>query len=205
MARSELGVAPFTLPGVALMEVVAATAIFFIAAMFVMDGLNSSLKAVRYARIEADAADLAVTVLSEVQMGLLQIKNEGPSPFDETLFPGWTWELAVSGIEDLGDLPDLKHVEVIVRQTEEGFVYRTGQLVWDDPAEQTAGVTSSGLSLPGAGTGAPSGDPPNGAPEAPMRTGGAADSTGRGPTGAATRREESSGFGGDFGTPRRSR
>ena len=125
--------------GIALMEVVAALSIFFIAAVFVMDGLNASLRAVHRARVEADAADLAVTVLSDVQLGQLKIKSEPPKPVDEKLFPGWTWELAVSPVDDLNDVPLLKRVEVIIRNTSEKYTYRMAQLVWDDPAEQSGG------------------------------------------------------------------
>ena len=121
--------------GVALLEVVIAMALFFMAAMFVMDGLNSSLRAVRSAQIQADAADLATTILADIQIGILEIKNDGPFAVNEELYPGWTYELVVGGIEDLPDLPLLKRVEVVVRNLPERFTYRTTQLVWDDAAQ----------------------------------------------------------------------
>lgn len=118
--------------GVALLEVVVALSIFFMAAMFVMDGLNSSLRAVHRAQVEADAADLAATILADIQIGILEIKNDGPFIVNEELYPGWTYEVVVTGIDDLPDLPLLKRVEVIVRNDPEEFTYRTTQLIWDD-------------------------------------------------------------------------
>jgi hypothetical protein len=123
--------------GVALLEVVLALAIFFITATFVLDGLNASLRSVQRAELEAQAADISATVLSEVQMGLRQIRNEPPTPYDEELYPGWTWELVVTGVEDLPDLPLLKRVELVVRNASVGVVHRLTQLVWDDLAEET--------------------------------------------------------------------
>ncbi len=124
----------------ALLEVVLALGLFFMTAMFVMDGLNSSLKAVQEAKLEADAADLAVSVFSHVQLGLLDVANQGPTPFDEELYPGWTWQLEVGGVEELPDQTRLKRVELILRNESSRLVHRTTQWIFDDIPEMTGSL-----------------------------------------------------------------
>jgi hypothetical protein len=66
---------------VVLLEVVIALALFFGAAVVVLVGLHSSVVAARKLRLEARGADLAVTLLSELQMGQLAVEDAGPDAY----------------------------------------------------------------------------------------------------------------------------
>jgi len=119
--------------GAVLMEVVIAMSLFFVGAVFVMDGLNGALRGVGRIKLEADAADLAVTTFSEVQMGLTPLESVGPVGVAYEGSEGWTYELIVSGLEDTFDMPQLKKLEIVVRNEAGEFAYRTTHLIWDNP------------------------------------------------------------------------
>lgn len=116
-----------------LLEVVLGLALFFITAVFVMDGLSASLRAVDKARLDSTAADLTVTVMSEIQLGLVPMQDEGPHPFDRLGYEQWTWEIVVMELDDLTQFPQLKQVEAIIRNDDEQFTHRKSQLMWEDP------------------------------------------------------------------------
>ncbi len=122
--------------GAVLMEVVFALSLFFVGAVFVMNGLNGALRGVGTIRLEADAADLAVTTFSEVQMGLTPLQSVGPVGVAYAGSEGWTYELVVSGVEDAFDLPQLKRLEIVVRNEAGEFAYRTTHLMWENPNPQ---------------------------------------------------------------------
>lgn len=124
--------------GAVLMEVVFALSLFFVGAVFVMNGLNGALRGVNTIKLEADAADLAVTTFSEVQMGLTPLQSVGPVGVAYAGSEGWTYELVVSGIEDTLDLPQLKKLEIVVRNEAGEFAYRTTHLMWENPNPQPA-------------------------------------------------------------------
>lgn len=131
--------------GAVLMEVVIAISLFFVAGIFVMDGLNSAIRGVNTIRLEADAADLAVTTLSEVQMGLTPLESVGPVGVAHAGAEGWTYELVVEPLEDLLDLPQLKKLQVVVRNEANDFTLRTTHLVWDNPNPPAASGIPAGL------------------------------------------------------------
>lgn len=126
--------------GVALLEVVAAIAIFFVTGLFVLDGLTSSLRAVREAQLKADAADLGCSVMSAIHIGLAEIRNEGPVEYDPISYPGWTLQVVVTEPMGFAEYPLLRQVEVIVRNESEGFTHRLLEFVTDDEAEETGGT-----------------------------------------------------------------
>jgi len=144
-----------------LLEVVLALSLFVMTTSFVLTGLNASIKSVTQTRIEAEAADLAVTALSQVQMGLYEMVDTGPEAFDAQNLEAWTWQMIVTDLEDRQDLPQLKQVQIIIAH-EQGYEHRLLHLVWDDPnKQQGTGETDgtqpeisgapSGGALPGAG------------------------------------------------------
>jgi len=150
--------------GSILMEVVIALSLFFVAGVFIMDGLNSSIRGVSTIKLEADATDLAVTTFSEVQMGLTPLENAGPVGVAFAGAEGWTYELIVEPVEELTDMPQLKRVHVVVRNDANAFTYRTTHLVWDNPnpPQQMEEQLQSGLAgdiLGGAGAAAGGGAP----------------------------------------------
>lgn len=119
--------------GSVLLEVVLAIALFFMTATFVMSALNGSLSAVRTAQLDADAGDLAVTVLSEVQLGLIPLNNDGPVPIELKGYEGWTWQLTVNDEQSTAQIADLKQIEIRLRHEAEDYTHRTSHLIWNNP------------------------------------------------------------------------
>ena len=136
MKRRNKGCRSARSSGVALLEVVLAITIFALTALFVLAGLSSSMDAVGRARIEADAEDAAATVLSRLRMGAFPLQSAPPTPIHEEYFPGWTYELVVTGLEETQDWPTLKRVEVILRNEELSFTHRIHQRMLDEPLEE---------------------------------------------------------------------
>ena len=182
--------------GSVLLEVVIAASLFFIAGIFVMDGLNSAIRGVGTIKLEAEAMDLAVTTFSEVQMGLTPLQSVGPVGVAFSGAEGWTYELIVTGLEDAQDMPQLKKLEIIVRNEANTFTHRTTHLIWDNPNPQPAvpGVDQipSDLAgqIPGGTAGLPSDLPGGGAGTGTLGggagTGGTRPGAGRGNGGDAT-------------------
>jgi len=110
-----------------LLEVVIALALFFGAAVVVLVGLHSGVVAARKLRLEARAADLAVTLLSELQMGQLAVEDAGPEAYDEEALADWTWQVVTGDVEDtwdLEDIPPMKRVEILIACPRRAFTYR---------------------------------------------------------------------------------
>ena len=128
--------------GAALLEVIAAVMIAVIAAAFVLDAVRVAVQTVHRGELEATAADLAAIVLSDVQMSPEPARNEPPRALppraetDPELFPGWTFELVVTPIEELPELVNLKRIEVIVRNDQQRFTHRLWQWILDEPEAQ---------------------------------------------------------------------
>ena len=67
--------------GSVLLEVVLALALFVGAATVISTGLNASVQAVYRLRQSTHAANLAISVLSELQMHIRPVAAAGPEPF----------------------------------------------------------------------------------------------------------------------------
>ena len=101
--------------GVILMEVILALALFMAAGAVVFGALSASANAVNDLRLQAQAADLAVTKLSEIQMGLLEAIDDGPNAFTEEGLEEWTWQIVTASMEDEPfAAAELKQVEIII-------------------------------------------------------------------------------------------
>ena len=197
--------------GSVLLEVVIATSLFFVAGIFVMDGLNSAIRGVSTIKLEAEAMDLAVTTFSEVQMGLTPLQSVGPVGVAFSGAEGWTYELIVSPLEDAMDMPQLKKLEIIVRNEANDFTHRTTHLMWDNPNPLPAvpGVdqipSDLASQIPGGDLGLPSDLPTGGAGAGALGggagTGGTRPTTGRGSAPDATPRFPPAGNGGNPRTP----
>src|SRR5258708_4398278 len=84
--------------GAVLLEVILALVLFVAAAAVLTSGLSSSLDGVERLRLNTHAADLAVTVLSELQLGIKSLALSGPQQFEAPL-DAWTWELVASPVQ----------------------------------------------------------------------------------------------------------
>lgn len=125
--------------GTVLLEVVLALALFVAAATIITSGMNASVQAVHKLRLNTHAMNLAISVMSEVQMHARPLSSVGPEPF-EPPFEKWSWTLEVNDLESGPlDTDAMKKVEVIVRNNEEGVVHRLTQLFRAaDVAEESA-------------------------------------------------------------------
>ncbi len=114
--------------GMVLLEVVLASGLFAMTAMAVVAGLHSCFQSLGKMRLESQAADLAITKVSEVHVGLLPPEDDGPNEYeeDETLVD-WTWEIVTEELEiELEtDAPPMIQVQVIVRHIPSGYTYST--------------------------------------------------------------------------------
>jgi type II secretory pathway pseudopilin PulG len=115
--------------GAVLLEVLLALGLFVFAAAVVSSGLNAAVDRTLRLRAQTHALDLAVSVLSEIELGLRPGVAGGPEPF-EPPFEQWTWELeAVPQSFGTDDLSGLQQVTVIVRGGEPPAVQRLATIV----------------------------------------------------------------------------
>jgi len=133
--------------GAVLLEVVLALVLFVAAATIIGSALNTSANGVERLRLSVHAADLATSVLSELQIGSRNAGDGSPEPFAPP-FDTWMWQVTTLPVEEVtqpgssttgtaGGLQSglsatdagLVKVEVTVRDTESDFVYRLSQIM----------------------------------------------------------------------------
>jgi hypothetical protein len=108
--------------------VVLSVAIFVAVAAVGLMSLSACVRAVGRLQLEAEAADLAVTVLSEVQMGVLEATDTGPESFDPPQ-DDWTWQIVIQELDVARDVAPMRRVEVVIAHPGRGFVYRLAGLL----------------------------------------------------------------------------
>ena len=112
-----------------LLEVVLALVLFAAAAAIIGGGIHSAIHGVERQKLNAHAVNLAISVISEIQMGLRTLESVGPEPF-ESPFDHWTWQLVFASTEtETGETSALTAVEVIVRHDEPPLVHRLTQVL----------------------------------------------------------------------------
>ena len=132
--------------GAVLLEVVLALVLFVAAAAILSGGLSSSLDGIERLRLQAHAADLAVSVLSELQLGIKTLALGGPQPF-ETPLESWTWEAVSTPVQtEPDDTSPFKKIEVIIRHDEPALVYRLSQVLQFDAAQTNRSDRLPGIS-----------------------------------------------------------
>jgi hypothetical protein len=109
-----------------LLEIVFSLTLFVAAGATVIGGLNWSNRSVGAMRVGAHAADLAVSVLSRIQAGEIELKDDGPNPA-EYPHEDWTWQVVTSEVDVLEGMPEMVEVQVIVTNAEKPFTYRLVQ------------------------------------------------------------------------------
>ena len=150
--------------GAMLLEVVLALGLFVMTAVFVLDGMTSATRAVSRARMDAAAADLAISIMSEVEIGTILMVDAGPTDFEMVGYEGWTWEVVFNALPDYAELTQLLQCEVIVRHESESVIHRMSQILWDHP-DRGLGEEGEGDLLDGLDAGSlPAGLPGGGLP-----------------------------------------
>jgi hypothetical protein len=130
-----------------LLEVVLALALFVGAATIISTGINASVQAVYRLRLETQAGNLAISLISEMQMHARPIAPAGPEPF-EPPFTNWNFRIAINQTEGgTSESEALVPVEVIINHLEEPVVYRLTQLF---RAAETGSGSNTNLATGGA-------------------------------------------------------
>lgn len=125
--------------GAVLLEVLLALGLFVFTAAVVSSGLNAAVERTLRLRAQTHALDLAVSVLSEIQMGVRLPQPAGPEPFEDP-FEEWTWEIAaVPYTFGTEDSVGLQQITVVVRGEAPPTVQRLTEIV-----ASPAGVPESG-------------------------------------------------------------
>ena len=127
LRQSEPG--PGWVSGTVLLETLAALALLVGAAAVITAALNSSIQSVDRLRAKTHAADLAITLMSEIQLGIKPSVTTSPQRFDPP-FEDWTWEVASGG--DEGEIAHSKRfelIEVVVRREDPAITHRLGQVI----------------------------------------------------------------------------
>ena len=115
--------------GAVLFEVVLALVLFSFAAIIIANSFSSSLRSVDRMRYDLDAANLAISTLSEIELGIKPVETSPPTEF-EVPFEKWTWQIETTKPnEDLNMGGGLTLVEVIVLNEELGRETRIARMI----------------------------------------------------------------------------
>lgn len=113
----------------ALLEVLLAVALFVAAAAVMTVALNASLSSLNRQRLSLQAANLASSVLAEVQLGIRPLETTGRVTM-EPPFAEWSMEMVVTPTESAGgESTGQARVEVIIRHQTESSVQRLAQVM----------------------------------------------------------------------------
>ena len=131
--------------GVVLLEVIIALALFAAAAAVISGSFRACASSVDRLRIQAVADDLAVSLLSEMQLGLIEPVDDGPYDYGEP-YEDWSWEIVTSDLNDVIDTegPLMMRVEIVIRHADGNCTRRLRYLVpatlepEDEPADEPA-------------------------------------------------------------------
>jgi len=115
--------------GVVLFEVILALVLFSFAAIIIANSFSSSLRSVDRMRNDLDASNLAISTLSEIELGIKPLETSPPTEFEEP-FEKWTWQIeATKPNEDLDIGGGLTLIEVIVVNEELGRETRIARMI----------------------------------------------------------------------------
>jgi len=117
--------------GSVLLEVILAVVLFAGAAVVIGIGLKAAMDGSERLRLNTHAGNLAVSVMSELQMGIRSLADTGPEAFGPP-FEGWVWEIAATPWtqqQSESTANNLTQVEVIVRYEPTEFVHRFAQVM----------------------------------------------------------------------------
>ena len=101
--------------GVVLFEIVLALVLFTLSVTIISSSYSASLRSIDRMRAELDGANLAISTLTEIQLGLKPMETTPPTEF-EPPFEKWSWQVEVTEpSEDLDMGGGLSLIEVIIR------------------------------------------------------------------------------------------
>jgi len=119
-----------------LLEVVLSAGLFTMTALAVLTSLSSCFRSLGNMRLESQAADLAISKVSEVHIGILPPEDDGPNEYEEDeSLADWTWEIVTEEVELDVELegPQLLQVQVVITYVPSGYTYSTRFLTPEPP------------------------------------------------------------------------
>ena len=135
------------LSGGVLLEVLMALALILGAASVITGGLQSAVDSVERMRNNLHGVTLAVSVISQIQMGVITAESVEGTQFEEP-FQDWSYDLEteevsteVMDLEGNGlELPQIRKVEVAVHNPEGKIVKRLSQYILYKESEDSSSV-----------------------------------------------------------------
>jgi general secretion pathway protein I len=113
-------------PGITLLEVLIAMAIFLIALGAISRLIDLGMENASDASYQSDAVRLAQSKMAEVEAGVLAPDSSSGGGFDEE--PGWTWQLQ----SEQASIPNLFTITVTVnRDVGRKVIFKLSQMVMD--------------------------------------------------------------------------
>ena len=115
--------------GAVLFEVVLALVLFTFSVTIISSSFSASMRSVDRMRMELDEANLAISTLAEIELGLKPMESAPPTEF-EPPFEKWSWQVEVTEpSEDLDMGGGLSLVEVIIQSEEYGRETRLARMI----------------------------------------------------------------------------
>ena len=127
------------LRGAVLLEVVLALTLLVSAGAIIGMGLQKSIRTAGQISDAAQAADLAVTLVSQLQMGLVERAAQGPVEYAEPMAE-WTWQITA---EPLADIQGLQCITVTVTHTTTKLAYSLAEWMPVAVASSDAATTEA--------------------------------------------------------------
>ncbi len=127
-----------------LLEVLVASSIFTATALVVVGSLSTGLRTAAALAAEAQAENLAVSLLAEIELGIVSPLDVGPEAMAEP-HADWTWEIRTAPVEAAPELVALWRVEAIVRNERLGLVRRI--VTWAEEPDLDAAPVSEDMSI----------------------------------------------------------
>jgi hypothetical protein len=133
--------------------VIFAIALLAAACGTIIGGFNACMQANRYLWLESKAADLAVTLLSEMQMAGGSAVDEGPTDYLKPL-EDWCWQVATVDLDPQTEAgATMTQVQITITYKPEGYSYTLYYLTPSsgEAAAASGSSLASGEGLAGGG------------------------------------------------------
>jgi hypothetical protein len=129
--------------GGVLLEVLMALALVVGAFSVITGGLQSAVDSVDRMRNSVHGQNLAVSLLSQIQMGLVDAENVEGVRFDAP-FEEWAYDIETEEVEaetigfysgSARSVPEMLKVEVAIHKPDGQVIHRMGQFIFMEPSE----------------------------------------------------------------------
>ena len=138
--------------GAVLLEVIFSLTLFAATAAVVIGGLNSCIQGANDLRTGSQAADMAVTLMSEIQMGLVPPTDSGPTDYPAP-DDDWTWQIVTAAMDPVAPAPPQKQITITITNKTAAYSYSLVNVISDSSA--ATGAETSGASTTAGGGASP--------------------------------------------------